>query len=99
MASVKSRVRALERRMVFYRAQERVEFIAEGFVKQWGRGLNWDLEPPRTEEFAMRLRREGFTPPGINAALRYLNECRDAGDVPEYRTLVSKALPRRSRCP
>ena len=93
MASVKARVRALERRMVFYRAEERVSFVAEGFVKQWGRGLDWGLEPPQPEEFARRMRQEGFTPPGINAAIGYLRQCWEGGEVPEEGTLIAKALP------
>ena len=96
MASVRARTRSIERRMVFYRVEERVEFVAEMFVKQWSWAPFLGVEPPTPDDFAKRIRREGFNPPGINSAIGYLVHCQTKGEIPEEKTLIAKVLPWRS---
>jgi hypothetical protein len=94
-SSVRARLRALEHRMLLHRGEAAVEFVAEMLVKEWAWSGYQGLEPSQPDQFGRRMRREGFTPPGVNAAIGYLRECREAGEIPKEKTLLAKALPQR----
>ena len=90
---VRSRLRTLERKLLFEWVESRVTFRAEQLAKQWGSATYWKIPTPTAEEFIDGLFDEGVFLPTFPRAMRYLHECEKDGSIPKERRLVRILLP------
>ena len=90
---VRARIRALERKLVMERVEQRVCFRVEELVKEWSWAIYQDKPAPDPMVFAGEIINEGFYLPTFPRTLRYLEDCQSGGTAPEGKALFKRLLP------
>ena len=90
---VKSRLRGLERKLIFELAEQGVEHEVEQFLLKWDIAQCFGQPLPESLELIHRLLDEGFYLRGRTRAFSYLSDCRHEGTMPEKKQLLHILLP------
>ncbi len=87
-----SKLRSLERKLVFQRAETLVMSLTYDFVVEWERV---DQPDPlaMAQDLYKRLEADGIQLPGFIRLHNYLAKCIRNGNAPERRSLVGVLLP------
>ena len=90
---VRTRLRALEKRLVLERVEVCLEGMVNNLVIQWNVAthMDWPLTEPK--DFIHEIIGRGFFSRGNIKALNYLEECKRNGELPEQRRLIQILLP------
>ena len=92
LAALRSRVRALRRKLVLARAQVVLYRMAEEECLRWDCAQDAGKTPPEPHAFILRVVKAGFRLPSFTEVIRYLNRCRSGDNPPDtfqlYRTLI-----------
>ena len=94
---VRTRLRALERKLVLERAEVRLERMVSNLVLEWGVAKHFGRQIPEPMDFIPNIIREGFFPRSSIKALYYLEECKREDQLPEQRRLLQILLPGRAQ--
>ena len=90
LAALRSRVRALRRKLVLARAQVILYRMAEEECLEWAQAQ--DQTPPGPHDFIHRVTKAGFRLPSFTGVISYLNRCRPKDQPPDtvqlYKTLI-----------
>ncbi len=93
MSSLRSRVNALRRKMALEYAIVRLWTLADEYCLEWAVAVGWRNDPPDNFVFARRVVSAGHLFPDGGAMHRYLDKCRDRGEIPDTRQLLLTLLP------
>lgn len=88
-----ARLRSLEGRLVFERAEEEVECQVEQLLLEWDVAQSLGTPLPEPFEFVKRLIDAGFYLRTNIKAVNYLSGCKAEGKLPERRRLLQILLP------
>ncbi len=92
LAALRSRVRALHRKLVLARAQVILYRMAEEECLEWACAQDQGQTPPEPHDFIHRVVRAGFRLPSFTGVINYLNRCRPKDQPPDtvqlYKTLI-----------
>ena len=92
LAALRSRVRALRRKLVLARAQVILYRMAEEECLRWARAQDQGQTPPEPHDFIHRVVRAGFRLPSFTGVISYLNRCHTKDQPPDtvqlYKTLI-----------
>ena len=86
-------LRALERKLVFERAELGVGLTVYHLLTRWDLALHQQASTPDAIDFAADLLHEGFYLPTVPKAIKYLEECGRNGSLPDRRRLTQVLLP------
>ena len=82
LAALRSRVRALRRKLVLARAQVILYRMAEEECLRWDCAQDAGKTPPEPHAFIHRVVKAGFRLPSFTEVIRYLNRCRPKDQPP-----------------
>ena len=92
LAALRSRVRALHRKLVLARAQVILYRMAEEECLEWACAQDQGQTPPEPHDFIHRVVRAGFRLPSFTGVINYLNRCHTNNQPPDtvqlYKTLI-----------
>ena len=92
LAALRSRVRALRRKLVLVRAQVILYRMAEEECLEWARAQDQGKTPPEPHDFIQRVVKAGFRLPSFTGVISYLSRCRPKDQPPDtvqlYKTLI-----------
>ena len=90
---VRSRLRSLERQLVFERAEEVVTSEVDHLLLEWEMAQSHSRRLPDPFEFVSRIIDAGFYLPTNAKVVNYLLKCDREGKVPDRRILLQLLLP------
>ena len=90
---VRTMLRALEKRMVMERADQRMSFLVRGLVSQWYWAVQKGKPIPGPHDFVGRVIDDGFFLPTLASVMSYLEDCRRQGTIPDEKSLFRRLLP------
>ena len=97
LAALRSRVRALRRKLVLARAQVILYRMAEEECLEWARAQDQGKTPPKPHDFVQRVVKAGFRLPSFTGVISYLTRCRPKDQPPDtvqlYKTLIPWPTP------
>ena len=93
ISQLRSRIRALRRRLVRPRARLLIQRLADDFCREWASSESGHKPLPETNAFVRRVAKAGFRLSTFTAAARYLNNCRSEDRPPESINVVCALLP------
>ena len=92
LAALRSRVRAIRRKLVLARAQVVLYRMAEEECLRWAQAQDQGQTPPEPHDFIHRVVKAGFRFPSFTGVVSYLNRCRPKDQPPDtvqlYKTLI-----------
>ena len=92
LAALRSRVRAIRRKLVLARAQVILYRMAEEECLRWDCAQDQGKIPPEPHDFIGRVVKAGFRLPSFTGVVSYLNRCRPKDHPPDtvqlYKTLI-----------
>ena len=86
LSALRSRVRALRRKLVLARAQVILYRMAEEECLEWARAQNQGKTPPKPHDFVQRVVKAGFRLPSFTSRCRPKDQPPDT--VQLYKTLI-----------
>ena len=93
ISQLRSRIRALRRKLVRPRAQLLIQRLADELCLEWACGQADQKPLPDTNAFVRRVAEAGFRLHTLTAAARYLNSHRSENRPPESIDIVRALLP------
>ncbi len=93
LGQIKSEIRRLQRKLARPLAQVAIQRMSQELCDEWSSALH-DKEPlPDAQPFIQRVVNAGFRVSTLTSAKRYLDECRNDGEVPLLKPLLRAFLP------
>ena len=89
----RSRLRGLERKLVFQRAEDLVAELVQQLAEDWEWATHHEEPRPDPLDFVKHLIDDGVYLPTFPRVINYLEERRRSGDAPDSRRLCQMLLP------
>ena len=93
LSQIKNQVRALQRKYAKELAVYRLRRMAEEIFHDWNATVAEGKEAPESHTVIWRIAQRGFRLYTYMSLSHYLTLCREAGNIPEPRQIVSVLLP------
>ena len=93
LSEIRREIRSLRRRFHREIAIYRMRRITEEVHYDYARAVADRQDPPRPQEIVRRIADQGFRLTTWMNLLKYLERIREAGDIPEPRTMLTNLLP------
>ena len=90
---VRWRLRGLERKLVFQRAEDLVARRVQQLIEDWERATHREEPCPDPRDFVNHLIDDGVYLPTFPRVINYLELCRGSADTPDPRRLRRMLLP------
>lgn len=91
--ALRSRVRALQRKLALPRAQLILQRMADELCQQWSCAQVEGQPLPHPQAFVLQVAKAGFRLPSFLAVVRYLERCRSETRLPDSLHLLRTLLP------
>ncbi len=91
--ALRSRVRALQRKLALPRAQLVLQRMADELCQEWSCAQAEAQLIPHPQAFVRHVAKAGFRLPSFSAVVRYLERCRSETRLPDSLHLLRTLLP------
>ena len=86
---IQTRQRKYGKELTIYRLRRQADQVYD----QWARAIGYQQEPPQPLSIIRKIADAGFFLPTYGSLLRYLEDIRQAGEIPEPRQMVLALFP------